>query len=327
MWYGVGNKDGLEGEYMKIYDCFTFYNEFALLEWRLKMLYDLVDCFVIVEAGQTYQGKPKPYNFEMRAEEFARYSDKIRYVKADKVIENPGKLDIEIYQRNCIMQGLDGCAPDDIVIIGDLDEIPSPELIKDIRENRGNIHTFSCFGNVGERSGVRGLSRNFRCFLKSLNAIGSRGKIVDFLRYSPIVCEQRMFEFFVDYERTSHWCGTIVLMYKDLTTPQEIRDRRNRLPMVLSGWHFSSMGGVDAIKVKFHSTSDGVDNPLLKLPKEEQDKFIYKELADRHIWWLDEEMKCIPITDDDIPYIEWFVKKYPQMSSSALAMKDSKISE
>ena len=36
MWYGVGNKDGLEGEYMKIYDCFTFYNEFALLEWRLK---------------------------------------------------------------------------------------------------------------------------------------------------------------------------------------------------------------------------------------------------------------------------------------------------
>ena len=48
---------------MKIYDCFPFYNEFALLEWRLKMLYDLVDCFVIVEAGQTHQGKPKPYHF------------------------------------------------------------------------------------------------------------------------------------------------------------------------------------------------------------------------------------------------------------------------
>ena len=33
---------------MRIYDCFTFYNEFELLELRLKALWDVVDRFVIV---------------------------------------------------------------------------------------------------------------------------------------------------------------------------------------------------------------------------------------------------------------------------------------
>jgi hypothetical protein len=36
---------------MKIYDCFTFYNELDLLELRLEELYDHVDHFVLVEAS------------------------------------------------------------------------------------------------------------------------------------------------------------------------------------------------------------------------------------------------------------------------------------
>ena len=39
---------------MKVYDCFTFYNELDLLEYRFEILYPYVDSFVIVEATKTY---------------------------------------------------------------------------------------------------------------------------------------------------------------------------------------------------------------------------------------------------------------------------------
>lgn len=40
----------------------------------------------------------------------------------------------ERYQRNQIMQGLIQCEPDDIIIIGDADEIVRPSILENIRE-------------------------------------------------------------------------------------------------------------------------------------------------------------------------------------------------
>ena len=42
---------------MRIYDCFTFYNEFELLELRLESLHDFVDYFIIVEADKTQRNE------------------------------------------------------------------------------------------------------------------------------------------------------------------------------------------------------------------------------------------------------------------------------
>ena len=39
---------------MKVYDCFSFYNEFDILEIRLQELWDVVDYFVLVEADTTF---------------------------------------------------------------------------------------------------------------------------------------------------------------------------------------------------------------------------------------------------------------------------------
>ena len=49
---------------MKIYDCFTFFNELELLDLRLKELYNYVDYFVLVEATLTHTGKTKDLIFE-----------------------------------------------------------------------------------------------------------------------------------------------------------------------------------------------------------------------------------------------------------------------
>lgn len=297
----------------RIYDGFTFYNEFELLEWRLKMLYDVVDCFVIVEANRTFQNKQKPFNFEEQKERFAKYADKIRYIKIDEEIECKDNWSIEIYQRNCIEKGLVDCQPNDIVMMGDIDEFPDPRVLEAIRKNSVPIHVFFPFGIVAERSGCRGLSRNGRCFIRSLPLWFKRGRILDFLEKSPVVSEQRMFEFFVNYECHSHWCGTILFLYKNIMELQKLRRRRNQLPMIQNGWHFSSMGGIKAIQNKFNATSDGMGNPIFGLTDEAQKSVIAKALDSGCVWWTNEKLIIRDDVSLDIPFLDWLSAKYAFM--------------
>ena len=44
---------------MKIIDCFIFYNELDMLKYRLNILNNYVDFFVIVECKYTFSGKEK----------------------------------------------------------------------------------------------------------------------------------------------------------------------------------------------------------------------------------------------------------------------------
>lgn len=297
-------------KHRKIYDGFTFYNEFELLEWRLKMLYDIVDCFVIVESDRTFQNKPKPLYFAENKERFAKYLDKIRYIPVTDEIECKDNWSIEIFQRNAISRGLNDCLSDDIIMMGDIDEFPDPRVLEAVREEKVSVRTFLPFGEVSERRGIRGLSRNGRCFLRSLSLLGSRDRIFDFLEKSPVVSEQRMFEFYVNYECESHWCGTILALYKNIVELQQLRRMRNNLPMIQNGWHFSSMGGTKAVLNKFRATSDGMGNPVFKLPLEEQEAFVEKELAAGRIWWRNETLIRHEVGTLDIPHIKWLEDKY-----------------
>ena len=128
---------------LKIYDCFTFYTEFELLELRLKSLWNIVDYFVIVESNRTFSNKPKKLQFLERQGEFKEFFSKIRHVtfNAENVpYSGVGDWSIEVSQRNAIMAGLQDAQPDDLVFISDLDEIPAPDILKRIQENQ----TFQC---------------------------------------------------------------------------------------------------------------------------------------------------------------------------------------
>ena len=46
---------------MKIYDCFSYWDEDLLLEARLNIMNDFVDYFVIVEGNKTWQNNPKQF--------------------------------------------------------------------------------------------------------------------------------------------------------------------------------------------------------------------------------------------------------------------------
>ena len=131
---------------MKVYDCFTFYCQFELLELRLKSLYDLVDYFVIVESNKTFSNKSKPFNFLERKDEFKEFFPKIRYVmeKDNIPFRGPGDWAIEANQRNNIMRGLEDAQPDDLIFISDLDEFPSPDILERIYKNWADV-TMLCY--------------------------------------------------------------------------------------------------------------------------------------------------------------------------------------
>jgi hypothetical protein len=118
-----------------VYDCFTFYNEFDLLELRLEELWDVVDYFVIAEANTTHQSKPKPFLLKERWGEFSKYHSKMRHIMVDDMPCDPDTWVNEKFQRKALERGLYDIRPDDIIITGDGDEIVRPEIIEMIKED------------------------------------------------------------------------------------------------------------------------------------------------------------------------------------------------
>ena len=116
---------------MKIYDCFTFYNEHTLLELRLAELYNHVDHFVIVESNQTFTNNTKPWNFDIA--KYSQYADKIIYVQVEDMPNSSNPWDNEHHQRNAITRGLVDANDNDIVIVSDVDEILRPQAVDYLR--------------------------------------------------------------------------------------------------------------------------------------------------------------------------------------------------
>lgn len=63
-----------------IYDLFPFYNEVEILKIRLAELYDVVGQFIVVEATVTHKGDPKPCYFADNRSQFDPWLDKIRNI-------------------------------------------------------------------------------------------------------------------------------------------------------------------------------------------------------------------------------------------------------
>jgi len=129
---------------IKIIDCFTFYNEIDMLTFRLNVLNDIVDYFILVESNQTHVGKSKPLFFNENKDLFNKFSEKIIHIIVDLPfdnnninIKNEDQWKNENFQRNCISQGLDKIKDilndNDMIIISDVDEICDPNTLFKIK--------------------------------------------------------------------------------------------------------------------------------------------------------------------------------------------------
>lgn len=254
---------------MKIYDCFIFYNELDLLEIRLKTLDKFVDYFVLVEATKTHRWKDKPLYFQENKKRFKKWENKIIHIivkdmpkpgikygnnwKINSILKG-GSWKLEAYQKKQIARGLSKCQDEDIIMMSDLDEIPRPEKIPNMLE-----------------------------LLK-------KEKIVLF--------DQNFYNFFFNGFTSSGWTATRACTFKTLKkyfnkNMNRYRHLWNiplRINMLLGkkiaiipdgGWHFSFLGGVDAVIDKIGSichfekdTSENKD-PKKILEKIKKGEFLY----------------------------------------------------
>lgn len=119
---------------VRIFDTFPFDGELDLLEFRLKENFDLVDHFVLVEAGETYRGSAKEFTFAEHEARFAWARAKIRHVRLERL--GPASAtprERAAVQRNALLLALADARPDDVVLLLDVDEVPSRPLLKALR--------------------------------------------------------------------------------------------------------------------------------------------------------------------------------------------------
>ena len=117
---------------MKIYDCFSYWDEDLLLDLRLNILNDYVDYFVIVEGNKTWQNNSKELRFDIKR--FEKFKKKIIYVPVKDLPNGDNPYLRENHQRNCILRGLQTAKDKDLIIISDLDEIPNPKFITNFKK-------------------------------------------------------------------------------------------------------------------------------------------------------------------------------------------------
>jgi beta-1,4-mannosyl-glycoprotein beta-1,4-N-acetylglucosaminyltransferase len=216
-----------------IYDCFSFFNELDMLELRLETLDSTVDYFVIVEAGKTHAGADKPFLFENNKERFSRFLNKIIYAKAPipEGVYNPWA--VENIQRNYIAEVVKQHAkPGDTILLSDLDEIPRPELVA---QYAGSAEVVSF--NV-----------DYYCYYINSQNYYQRNWLGTTL---------------VSYENFFSVADNLKVAYNDYmleeynqgTTPTKLRcaSELRRCIIKNGGWHFTSLGGADAVLQKLRA--------------------------------------------------------------------------
>ena len=223
-----------------IYDCFTFYNELDLLEIRLNVLNNVVDKFVLVEMNKTFSGQDKPLWYQENKNRFSKFQDKIIHVVVSDCPEFDGDIKDtafmrEMWQRNCIARGLKNCKPDDVIIISDVDEIPKPEILRNI----------DCSGDIVWLLEMK------RCYY--------------FINYIDVFPEPVCAAKVLSYKNFQHVLDGVPVKFGrflneklnplDTTTAQKIRMWNGAKHIPDAGWHFSYLGGIDAIIKKIQSFS------------------------------------------------------------------------
>jgi len=221
----------------KVYDCFLVLNEWELLEIRMNELDTYVDYFVILEAGETFKGKPKDYSFPKNKHLYEKFSSKIIYIQLDDHIKTNCNWTREAFQRNQLLRGLKNCNPNDIVMISDVDEIPPGNLIN---------NAISLI-----KEGKEAVSFTQKMYKFYLNRADLKepwlGTILTTYKYLKIYTPEVM-----RCNRRNYY------LYRD-----------EKWGNLVGGWHFTSMGGVHKFSEKVlgfsHTKEEG------SVPAESQD--------------------------------------------------------
>lgn len=203
-----------------ILDAFPFFNEVDLLELRLRVLDGLVDRHVLVQSEETHSGRPKPLTFKIDDPRWAPWREKIVPVVVPRMPEAKDFWVRENAARHAMNPAIRELEPDDLVIVSDVDEMPDPEVVRDMMPALTplawvgfRVPTFYYYLNLQVRKPFRCIALARADTAQRTGAQGLRNG-----RHSPPI-------------------GPIT-----------------------GGWHFSYQGGVEAIRAKLAAFAHGEYN-------------------------------------------------------------------
>lgn len=293
-----------------IYDCIPFFNELDILKLRMQILSPYVDKFVLEEATVTFSGEPKPMIFADNREMFREFEDKIIYVPVDNSpMEGVTTHERDKFQKNQLCKGMMDCKPDDIILFGDVDEIPNPKVLERIFEDFDPEKVYHL------------AQRMFYCFLNMEEVSGNLLSITG--------------EF--DGVERKQWLGTKVCSYAGIPDNgivylREVSPKDQRSVRVADGgWHFGYMGGNGerdvakriGVKVKAAAHSEYNKDRYLK---EAVDRLLCGEdIFDRNAKFVRVEL------DDSYPeYLREHQEEYdfliaPKISRAGIFLKKTKM--
>ena len=261
---------------MKIYDCFMFSDEKMILDIRLNVLSEYIDHFVIVESKHKHDGSIKDKNFDI--DEFPKFKNKISYIYLDEEPKNLLNTNIkndenkknknllhntylrENSQRNMIREGILNALPKDLIIVGDIDEIPKLQNLN--------------FENLKNRIIVfqqKMFYYKLNLFYKELVWNGSRACIKKRLK-SPQWLRN------IKNKKYPYWRIDTILSNKKYSNIKFIKD---------GGWHFTNIKSPEEIYLKLNTFLHNVDFRLSGLKIEDikkmvkEKKILYDHFADQ----------------------------------------------
>lgn len=285
---------------MKIIDSIIFLKELDLLEMRLNILNDVVDCFVITESPFTVSGNEKPLYYQENKDRFSKFNDKIVHYVTEEIpndfsyymekrkyhlpygesvdyTSNMRYSDIPliwkrgIFNRNNSAYGIEksGANDEDLIITSDADEIVNPELLRNLDWFDPNNH----YVTVGPA-----------------------------------------YYFKLNYLYTREWYGSRLCSWNMLKekTVSKLRDYRMRdeaCKIQNGGWHFSFLGDAEMLKLKIKSYEHKDEFDIEEVFKKAENGGIENGLD---IFNRGEKYELVPIDDSYPDYIVNNQEKYSQ---------------
>ena len=128
----------------KIYDCITFFDENLLTNLRFEILKDVVDYFIVCESKFDHKRREKDINFSLINKDL---KNKVKHLVINEPFpSNLNYWQIEEFQREKLLKATEEADPEDFIMYSDSDEIPNPDILKNINlKKKYGIFFHDCF--------------------------------------------------------------------------------------------------------------------------------------------------------------------------------------
>lgn len=204
-----------------IFDAFTYNGEKDILKLHLSILAPYVDKFIICEAKTTFSGHKKPLYFFQHQRYFREFWPKIEYYV---IHENYSEAEIELAESSPNTKGAAHWKH----------EFLQKESIKKALEaNHIQDHDAVFIGDVDE--------------IWHPNTV--------FSGFSVTKLKLNVYSYYLNNQSSEEFWGTIVGFYRNIKN-ECLNHLRSEPPTKseLSGWHFTSMGGLKEVQRKLNDS-------------------------------------------------------------------------